>query len=137
MGRPRKPAHLMAAKGAWRHDAQRRRTDAETKRALDGAKPPKGFKREEVELWKELIADAPINTLRNSDKLIVEQTARVLARLHYMEHFNVTTTQFIQLTGSARALLSLLGMSPADRSRVSSSEEPTAYDPNNDFSDFR
>lgn len=118
MGRPRKPSATQEMSGAWDHNAARRRVDAQTEAPLDVNNPPPGLSEHELELWRDIIANAPIRVLKNSDKFVVEALAKAMTEVRYP--VGLTPSQRNASRATVKGMLSLLGMTPADRSRVES-----------------
>ena len=115
MPTPRKPAVVMEASGAWKHDPNRRREDAATSGPIS-IDPPQNMTDLEKDLYRELIAIAPPKVLANCDAVIVEVTARLWAK---MREQTINAAE----TGLLIKSLGLLGMSPADRSKVTATKE--------------
>lgn len=137
-GRPRKPAIVQEASGAWRKNPQRRRRDAVSTDPLDVTSAPTNFCPQEREAWDEIVSAAPENVLRHSDRFVVEAAAKLQARLRHDTHFGITLAQRIQIIASLRQLLSMMGMTPSDRARVSAVQVTVVpEDDVNDFSMFR
>lgn len=117
-GRPPLPSDVQEMSGAWDKNPQRRRVDAQTEAPIDINSPPPNMNPQELELWIEIIKNAPIRVLKNSDKFIVEAAARALAEMRYCDHLTAPQRNVARTT--AKAMLSLMGMTPADRARVES-----------------
>lgn len=127
-GRPPIPSALQEQKGAWQHNPDRKRTDATPRAPLKAEDAPSNLTVTEVEMWNEIIDNAPLHVLKNCDKFVVEMTARTLAKIRYATDLKLSMTQEIGLLGTARQLLSLMGMTPADRSRVLSEPDAVSED---------
>lgn len=79
--------------------------------ALKG--PPKHLTEAERAAWRELVRAAPANVLKDSDRFVLETTARLMVRLRgEASPSNTSVTAF-------KALLSELGLTPSSRSRLS------------------
>lgn len=124
-GRPPKPSAIQERSGAWLKNPSRKRVDAKSRSPIDPAQHPQNFDEGEIEMWNLIIANAPIGVLKNSDILIVAAAARVEAKLRYSKP---TTSQLLALTAQLRQLLTALGMTPADRSRVTSDPDMARED---------
>lgn len=109
----RVPTAKLKLRGAFKRNPKRAAARAHEPKArpLNG-RPPKGLKPKEVEAWNDLIADAPAGVLTSADRCILELTAALLAkrRTGALNGF---------LAQQLRACLASLGMTPADRSKVS------------------
>jgi hypothetical protein len=88
--------------------------------------PPKDMVADEIAIWHEIIFINPPGVLTSSDLMVVEVLARLFAKFRRRENLN--GPEWSRMCGS----LSLLGMTPADRSRVTSTEST----PDNPFSEF-
>jgi hypothetical protein len=111
MGRPRKPTAVLELTGAFRKNPQRKRTEPPTTGPLGD--PPKHFTPEQTAVWHELAAACPPGVLTRSDRLIVEIAVVLMLR--------VRNQRAHMRRGELNVLISVLsrmGMSPADRSRV-------------------
>lgn len=110
MGRPRIPSNVLELKGAFDKNPQRRREDPKVEAGL-GA-PPDYFNEAESEIWREIEASAPEGVLARSDRIAVEMLVSLLVKFRARE----------SLKAAERAhmlnLLSRLGLTAADRSRV-------------------
>ena len=134
VGRPRKPESVQIATGAWLKDPQRKRKDAAARAPLNPDRIPDNLHPLEQKLWLEMIDNAPLYVLKNCDAYVMEAAAKVTARIRYPKELEVTTTQWINLISTQRQLLSLMGMTPADRSRVTS--EPDSESIENALDEF-
>ena len=119
-GRPPKPAALQEASGAWRHNPNRRRDEAKIRAPIDTNNVPENMNEHEAKCWHEIIFNAPLFVLKNSDAYIVEAAARTLSRVRQPERYKLSMTQQIQVMSQLRVFLSHMGMTPADRARVQS-----------------
>jgi hypothetical protein len=115
MARPRKPTTVLELTGAYRKDPQRRADRANEPESLGpiGA-APLHFSEELKAIWNELVALASPGVLTVSDRLTVEVTCRMVLRVRRED----------SAWGSADVnvlmrCLSLMGMTPTDRSKVS------------------
>jgi hypothetical protein len=120
LGRPPKPAVIQEASGAWIKNPSRRRTEAKIRAPIDTNNIPEKMNEHETKCWHELIFNAPLYVLKNSDAYIVEAAARTLSRVRCPELYGLSMTQQIQVMTQLRAFLSLMGMTPSDRARVQS-----------------
>ena len=113
MARPRKPTNVLELKGAFAKNPQRRRTEEPEPEGEIGD-PPEGLSEAERACWLEVVDLAHKGTLCRTDRMVVEHLARVLAELRASEEY-VKTDLMIRF----EMCLGRLGMTPADRSRVS------------------
>jgi len=116
MARPRTPTNVLELRGSFAKDPQRRREDAET--AGEIGDPPADFSDGERTAWSEIVQNAPLRVLTIADRQIVEITSRLMAESR--ENWLDFTAAKI---GRLEAMLGKLGMTPADRSRVSSGKD--------------
>ena len=126
MPRPRKPTVLLERKGAFRKDPQRKRTDPEVVGEIGS--PPDYFTNDEKTVWNEIATTAPVGVLSSADRGAVEAAARYWAKFRKTPAEDLTAAMVQQL----RSILGCLGMTPADRSKVSAPERK----PENPFSKF-
>jgi phage terminase small subunit len=113
MPKPRTPSAVLEARGAFDKDPSRRREDFEAG-AFDPT-PPKYFKPKQRDAWSEIVGVLPASVLQATDRMAVELAARLIAQFRALDDSEVTSAQVAQI----RTALAVLGMTPADRSRVS------------------
>lgn len=128
MARPRKPTAELERNGAFAKNPQRRRKDAETSGPVGD--PPPSLPIEWHAEWYELAQHAPLNVLRTADRALLEAATRLLVEIRRpidreIGFPSATFGQFIKC-------LSLMGMSPVDRSKVHAPHEK----PSNPFAKF-
>src|ERR1017187_10224466 len=131
MARPRKPTAELERKGAFKHDPQRRTARAnEPIPTGELGDPPYHLRIAEKRVWSELAALAPPGVMKNSDRLLLEITCGLMAKLRDRNPMR---------GGLKAAELSLLiqclgrmGLTPSDRSKIGIPEQPPA----NPFSEF-
>ncbi len=119
MPKPRTPSNVLEARGAFAHNPDRAREDFESG-AFDKVAPAY-FNACQVLVWNEMVGLLPESVLQATDRMAVELTARLVARFRSQNDDDVTSAQVAQI----RTALASLGMTPADRSRVSSKKAPT------------
>ncbi|WMS43130.1 hypothetical protein RDV64_01615 [Acuticoccus sp. MNP-M23] len=112
MPRPRKPADLQEAKGAFAKNPNRAR---KASRPGPLGAPPSRLSEAEVTAWDELADELP--WLCRSDRKILEVTARLSARLVADPDMGVNAL------AQLRMCLSALGATPADRCRVTAPDD--------------
>lgn len=103
-------------RGAFKHDPQRKRVDPDA----DGdiGSPPPYFNAQEIVAWDEIVKGAPIGVLTSADRQIVEVLSRLIAGCR--ENF----IDFpVQKLARIESMLGKLGMTPADRSKVSGKKQ--------------
>jgi phage terminase small subunit len=121
MGASRTPVELLELKGSYKKDPQRRRPASPKSKHPVGDAP--GYLDEaETEIWYEIISISAPGVLVSSDRLI-------LARLCQLESKVRTRTATGSETGQHLKCLGVLGLTPADRSRIGqgSKEESNPY----------
>ena len=84
--------------------------------------PPNHFDDISRDLWRELVGMAPNGVLTHADRVLVEVTTRLLRKLRFADQGGPPITG-IEI-GHLRACLGSMGCTPADRSRVSRTDEP-------------
>ncbi|MGY6129116.1 hypothetical protein ACW9YV_27790 (plasmid) [Paraburkholderia strydomiana] len=126
MARPRTPTNVLALRGAFDKNPNRAREDAETTGPI--GEPPAYFTREEAAAWDEIVANAPVDVLRNSDRFILELASRLLAeqRVNWLDF---PAARLARL----EAMLGKMGLSPSDRAKVGGGGKKT---PKNPFADL-
>jgi len=117
MPKPRTPSAVLEARGAFDKDPARRREDFEAG-AFDPT-PPKYFYVKQKAVWAEIVGVLPATVLQATDRMAVELAARLIAQFRAQPDAEVTSAQVAQI----RTALAVLGMTPADRSRVSAKKE--------------
>jgi phage terminase small subunit len=126
MAKPRTPSAVLEARGAFDKDPGRRREDFEAG-AFDPT-PPSYFSPKQKAVWKEIVGVLPATVLQATDRMAVELVSRLIAHFRALPDEGVTASQVAQI----RTALATLGMTPADRSRVSAKKET----PSNPFADL-
>ena len=119
MPKPRTPSSVLDARGAFAHNPARKREDFESGEFEKD--PPGYFSEAQREVWKEIVQLLPPSVLQSTDRMAVELTARLICHFRLQNDVDVTMAQVAQI----RTALATLGMTPADRSRVSSKKAPT------------
>jgi hypothetical protein len=117
MPKPRTPSAALEARGAFDKDPARRREDFEAG-AFDST-PPKYFTAKQKAVWAEIVGALPASVLQATDRIAVELAARLIAHFRALPDEGVTSAQVAQI----RTALAVLGMTPADRSRVSAKKD--------------
>jgi hypothetical protein len=118
MPNPRKPTQLLALNGGLAKNPARyshRSTEPASNGPIGDA--PVGFNKARRAIWQEITALVPPGVLRRSDRLILELICHLVYDLRAGE---IT----IAGIGQLRQSLASLGMTPADRSRVSAIDSP-------------
>lgn len=111
MPRQRKPSHVLELNGAWAHNPNRRRIDPQPHGPI-GKAPKQGpitFKK----AWDLIVAQCPDGVLADRDRVWVEMAASLFVQFRN-DPAGMHPAKLSRLT----AMLSSLGMSPADASRV-------------------
>lgn len=120
MPKPRTPSAVLEARGAFAHDPARRREDFDSGSFDRNA--PDYFNEDQRAAWDEIVGLLPISVLQATDRMAVELTSRLVSYFRKTPDCDVTAAQVAQI----RTALATLGMTPADRSRVSAKKAPTA-----------
>jgi hypothetical protein len=111
---------MLEARGAFAHNPDRAREDFDSGDFDKTA--PTYFHEGQVAVWDEIVRLLPASVLQATDRLAVELTARLIARFRSIDDADVNMAQVAQI----RTALATLGMTPADRSRVSVKKPPAA-----------
>jgi hypothetical protein len=119
MPKPRTPSAVLEARGAFAHDPARARKDFDS--GIFDKTPPNYFSESQKDAWNEIVRLLPSTVLQATDRLAVELTARLISRFRSQDDEDVTMAQVAQI----RTALATLGMTPADRSRVTAAKAPT------------
>ena len=114
MPRRRIPTARAAVSGASAKNPQRFRDRPKRDLAKLG-KAPKGFTALQIEHWSEFARIAP--WLRESDRITVTLAVKLAAKMDEPEGLSISGMQVLS------ALLSKLGMTPTDESKVTRPEE--------------
>lgn len=152
MARPRKPTSVLELSGAFKKDPQRKRAN-EPKELRALGDPPDRLPAEAIPFWNELIAIAPRGVLTIADRWAVELAATLMAKatrdcpsveqvVELLKYDELLTDDLKKLLhrqaisaaelATLRSLLAALGMTPADRSKLSVPTEK----PKNPFADL-
>ena len=120
MSRPRTSTAMLEARGAFVHNPGRRVARANEPRPTGQlGRPPKHLADDEKKTWRELARISPPGVLANSDRWFVEMTVRLMTRVRQGTAKTMDTGQLLQCLGR-------MGLTPADRSRVSAVLPPAA-----------
>ena len=128
MPRNQTPLAIAEATGALEHNRGRyeQRKNAPQPTGELG-EPPNHFDDIDRDLWCEVAGMTAPGVLTSADRLIVEVTAMLLRKLRYPDPDNGGIKP-VEI-GHLRACLGSMGLTPADRGRVTGSNEPQAQDP--------
>jgi hypothetical protein len=113
MARPRKPTNLHLVTGTFEPSRHAGRREPPVNGAIGD--PPASWPQEAREIWTEVVSCIPADCAGHSDRIIVELTTRLLIQMRSKGKFNAA------VAAQLRCCLATLGMTPADRSRVSAS----------------
>ena len=112
MARPRTPTKTLETRGAFKKHPERLRENEPQPMGPIGD-PPSCLTKKQKEIWYELVANTASGVLTNMDRPILEVATRLLHTMR-KRSAQLTASDFAQLRGT----LGQLGMTPADRSRV-------------------
>lgn len=123
MARNRTPSNVVALRGGYKKNPQRKRKGEPLPTAGIGA-PPKHLTERQRAIWDEVVSICPPGVLGNSDRIALETLVRLIERdRHKRAEFKAAErTQMI-------SLLSRFGMTPADRSRINVPRTPEKGNP--------
>ncbi len=122
MARPRTPTNVLALRGAFDKNPDRAREDAETTGPI--GEPPEYFNEKEAAAWTEIVENAPVDVLRNSDRFILELASRLLAEQRD-NWLDFPAARLARL----EAMLGKMGLSPSDRAKVGGGGKKKAANP--------
>jgi len=129
MARPRKPSNVLELNGAFKRNPDRGRARADEPAPTDAIGDPPDWLSPEVNAcWREIVALAHPGTLSQADRLIIEHGAQLLATLRG-EQWQVHPTLMVRW----ESFLGKLGLTPADRSKVSVAKPKPDADPLDEF----
>lgn len=121
MPAPRKPTNILHLTGSFKHNPNRRRVDPPTHKPIGAA--PKQTVISFKQAWNLIVKCCPDGVLADRDRIHVEIVASLLVQ------FRADPVNFHPAKlGRLSAMLSQLGMSPADASRVSATPKRTRGD---------
>lgn len=134
-GRPKTPTNVLELKGAYKKDPQRKPnpgTEPELKAGIGD--PPDYMDGDAKSMWKELVSQACVGTLGDSDRAIMEIASTLMAEFRRGGRDENGRPLFTDARLSRlQAALGQLGMTPADRSKV---KVPQKAKPSNPFADL-
>jgi hypothetical protein len=114
MARPRKPSNVLAIRGAFKEHASRTRVDPKPEGAIGD--PPEDLTAEQAACWRELVSHAFPGTIGGNDRDFMRYAACVWAEFKAREPGDVNT--IVKLGPRLESIFGRLGMTPADRSRI-------------------
>jgi hypothetical protein len=129
MGLNRTPTNVLEARGAYINHPERKADRVnEPRPTAPLGPPPKHFTKEEKKIWKELVRIAPAGVLTICDRWTVERCVQLVAKMRAGTMMCAEGSQLI-------TCMSKLGMTPADRSKVSATPEPPQkfHNPEDEF----
>lgn len=129
MARPRKPTNVLELTGAFKANPSRgreRENEPSPEEPISDA--PAHFDAGQAEAYRELVRKAHRGVLCDADSVVVEAGAVLLARMRKAPD-EFTAGEF----GRLEAILGKLGMTPADRSKVSAPKKAPHGDPLDEF----
>lgn len=112
MGRNRLPTNVLLLRDSFKKHPERRREDPPTEAGLGDA--PDFFDKSEAAIWEEIKAQAMPGVLCRSDRLCIEMLVPLIVRMRNREPLKAAERVFML------NVLSKIGNTPADRSRVAS-----------------
>ncbi len=115
MSRPRTPSNVLDLRGAFDKNPQRRREDPKVEAGLGDA--PGYFTDAEREVWEEIKQSAPEGVLSRADRIAVEMLTDLIVRFRDRQPLKAAERNHML------NLLSRLGMTAADRSRVAKPDD--------------
>jgi hypothetical protein len=122
MGRPRKPTELLELTGAFDKNPSRRRPVWPKTRKSIG-EPPDHLSDEEQLIWAEVMENAPTGVLTSADRFLLARFVQLESKARSKTLTDVQSNQHLRI-------LTLMGWTPADRSRIQSvGSEPPEDDP--------
>src|SRR5215218_7542410 len=115
MPRHRLPTAIHEVKGTFiKHPERRRKAEPRPNGPL--GPPPRRLGDDQIEAWREIVECCPPGVLTKADRLVLELTARLLAEMWAAGKLDA------RLAARLEACLGKLGMTPADRSKVTAAQ---------------
>ena len=122
MGRNRTPTAVLELTGAFKkHPDRKRARSSEPVGSGPVGDPPKRFDAELRAIWFEITDMIPAGVLAKSDRLALEIACRLVRKV-FKDTINGAELSTLN------SLLARLGMTPADRSKVSVPKQPEEQD---------
>ena len=119
MARPRKPTKILELKGSFRgRPGREKQREGEPKPAADVGRPPRHLTTEQKKVWREITSKTPEGVITAMDRCSLEIVCVLLDRFRQANAGIAERLQAAELSALMRGLSSL-GMTPADRSKVS------------------
>lgn len=129
MARPRTASNILELKGAFKHNPQRGKDRAHEPKPNKGIGPPPAkLRKDEKDCWDEIVSIVPAGVLGDCDRAHLELVAKLLALSRRLPIQKMPDAKLARLMAG----LGLLGLNPADRSKVRATPAP----PKNEFADL-
>lgn len=113
MGTRRTATAILEMRGSYKHDPKRRLARLNEPKPLgDLGEPPAHLKKKAREVWYELKAEIPPGVATNADRFVFEVLVDLVQRQRAGTLMAIERTQLLRC-------LAQMGLTPADRSRVS------------------
>ena len=119
MARPRTATAILEARGAFKKDPKRARVDPKPAGNLRKT-PPANLTADQKKAWAHIVRIAPAGVLMNSDEILLEMCACLLAEFQ-ANPAEMPTARLLRL----ETQLGKIGLSPADRARIAVEPPPT------------
>jgi hypothetical protein len=131
MPRPRKPTEVLKFRGAFKeHAARERKREHEPAPVGVVGEPPDHLPENVAAAWRDLVRDAHAGVLCEADREFMAYAATIVAATRELSRQGIVD---VKLGVRFEAVIARLGMSPADRSRVSAAPGKPAADPLAEF----
>ena len=118
MARPRTATEILKARGAFAKNPQRARVEPVSAGTLRKT-PPANLTPDQKHAWRRIAKIAPAGVLQNSDEIMIELAAVLLAEFQ-ADPGMMPTARLLRL----ETQLGKLGLSPSDRARVGVEKPP-------------
>lgn len=130
MPAPRKPSNVLALAGAFKHDPKRAEGRAAEPKPAEPlpTEPPPTLTELEATCWRDIRAHVHEGSVAFNDETAIEVASKLLCELRYNPG-----PMDIKTVNAFFKFLSLFGMTPADRSRVSVEKKAPAASPYGEF----
>jgi phage terminase small subunit len=117
----RKPTELLMLNGAFEKNPKRKRSIGPKSTAAIGD-PPATLNETERDIWREIVSHAPAGVLTLPDAIMLETLCQLVGAMRARDITDAQRGQMIKM-------LSLIGFTPSDRSRISTGGAPDDTDP--------
>lgn len=129
MARPRKPTKILEISGSFKGRPERKKQrEGEPQPTDDVGRPPKHLTTQQRRVWREIVKKTPPGVITTMDACSLEIVVVLLDRFRQANSGNTERLQGAELSALMRGLAGM-GMTPADRSKVTVPVKDADQDP--------